>query len=538
LVGWNQAGAIVWAQWRTLRNYIPRSNLAGLIFSIILAAFWYGTFLFVAGFAAVLFSNADEIDFIRSILPNGLLLCFLYWQLIPVLMASMGSSLDIKKLLVYPIPSGQLFTLEVLLRISTGVEMLLLLLGAGIGLLLNPSIRFWAPLSLGLFVAFNLLFSAGVRDLLVRLLARRKIREVVVFLFILAAALPQVLLMMGGEQKIKKFFSGEPSAFLPWTATARIAAGEGTWLSAGVLLAWTAIAYLFGRWQFQRGLTFDAGAAASQGAPSGRKASRMEWFYNLPNAVLPDPLANLIEKELRFLTRAPRFRLVFLMGFSFGLLIWAPMAFGRTGLQRHSLMSDNYLALVSVYALLLLSDALFWNCFGFDRSAAQVYFLVPIKMSTILLGKNLAALFFVFLEISAIALVCALLRLPITALQILEAAAVTLVVTLFLLSIGNLSSFYNPRSVNPVKSFRTAASGRTQAFLMLTFPVALAPIALAYLARYAFSTEWAFFGVLLFGAIVGAIVYSFSMDTAVKASEKRKEEIIAALSKGAGPIES
>jgi len=37
-----------------------------------------------------------------------LLMCFLYWQLIPVLMASMGSSLEIKKLLVYPIPRGKL----------------------------------------------------------------------------------------------------------------------------------------------------------------------------------------------------------------------------------------------------------------------------------------------------------------------------------------------------------------------------------------------------------------------------------------------
>jgi len=537
LVGWNQAGAIVWAQWRTLRNYIPRSNVAGLVFSGLLATVWYGAFVFLAGLAFVILSRESEIEFIRTILPSALLLCFLYWQLIPVLMASMGSSLEIKKLLVYPIPTGELFTLEVLLRISTGIEMLLVLTGAAIGLLWNPGIPLWAPFSLLFFVALNLLCSAGVRDLLVRLLARRRVREMAVFLLVLAAALPQVLLMTGGERRIKRFFASEPSAFLPWTATARIASGEASWLSAGVLLAWTAIAYVFGRWQFERNLTFDAGAAASQGAPSGRKASRLEWFFRLPNAVLPDPLAILIEKELRFLTRAPRFRLVFLMGFSFGLLIWAPMAFGSMG-SHHSLLTDNYLAFVSVYALLLLSDALFWNCFGFDRSAAQVYFLVPLKMSTVLFGKNLTAVFLVFLEISAIAVVCALLRLPITALQILEAAVVTFVVTLFLLSIGNLSSVYNPRSVNPVKSFRTAASGRTQAVLMLTFPVALTPIALAYLARYAFDTEWAFFGVLLIGAMIGGIVYAYSMDSAVKTAERRKEEIIAALSVGAGPIES
>jgi len=200
------------------------------------------------------------------------------------------------------------------------------------------------------------------------------------------------------------------------------------------------------------------------------------------------------------------------------------------------MISDNYLTFVSVYALLLLSDALFWNSFGFDRSAAQVYFLVPLKLSTVLVGKNITAAFFVLLEICAVATVCALLRLPLSALQILEAVTVTIVVTMFLLSIGNLSSVYSPRAVNPVKSFRTAASGRMQAMLMLTFPVALAQVVLAYLARYAFESEWAFFGVLFFGIVIGAIVYSYSMGSAVKAAEQRKEQIITALSRGEGPI--
>ena len=45
---WNQARAIVWAQWRTIRNYIPRSNMAGLIFTGLLVAVWYGGFGFLA----------------------------------------------------------------------------------------------------------------------------------------------------------------------------------------------------------------------------------------------------------------------------------------------------------------------------------------------------------------------------------------------------------------------------------------------------------------------------------------------------------
>jgi hypothetical protein len=157
----NQARAIIWAQWRTTRNHFPRSNKAALAVNALLTVIWYGGFAFLGGLAAFLLSNPEELTFIHDVLPTALLVCFLYWQLIPVLMASMGSSLDTKKLLVYPIPTGQLFALEVLLRISTGVEMLLLVIGAGIGLLLNPKIPFWGPSVLLVFVVLNLFCSAS-----------------------------------------------------------------------------------------------------------------------------------------------------------------------------------------------------------------------------------------------------------------------------------------------------------------------------------------------------------------------------------------
>ena len=73
---------------------------------------------------------------------------------------------------------------------------------------------------------------------------------------------------------------------------------------------------------------------------------------------------------------------------------------------------------------------------------------------------------------------------------------------------------------------------------MLTFPLALIPVFLAFLARYAFDSEWAFFGVLLAGLMLGTAVYSYSMSSAVKAADQRKEQIINALGQGEGPIES
>jgi ABC-2 type transport system permease protein len=534
---WNQVGAIVWAQWRSTRNHLPRANLGGLLFTSVLTAVWYGAFAYLAVLAAVLLSQPGELEAFHKILPGAMLLCFLYWQVIPVLLTSMGSSLDLRKLLVYPIPKRALFAIEVILRISTGGEMLLILIGAATGLFLNPNVPHGAPFSLALFVVFNLFCSTGIRDLLVRLMAHKRSREIVVFLFVLAAALPQLIFFRASETRMRQFFGGEPSAIFPWTATARLALGEFSWMSLGVLLAWTLAAYVFGRTQFERGLRFDAAEASARGSSTRRRVSRLEWWYQLPNAVFRDPLAALIEKELRFLSRAPRFRLVFLMGFSFGLLIWAPIAFGRLSTER-SFLSDNYLTMVSIYAILLLSDALFWNCFGFDRSAAQVYFLVPVKMSTVLAGKNLAAAFLVLIEIIAIALVCALLRLPLSGRQILEAVAVTCVITLFILAVGNVSSLYNPRAVNPVKTMKTAAQSRTQALLMLGFPITLAPVALAYLARYAFDTEWAFFGTLFVGGVIGVLVYFYSLQSALKAASERREQIITALSRGEGPIEN
>src|SRR5271166_3394179 len=127
---WNQAGAIVWAQWRSARNHLPRANVAGLVFTSGLTAIWYGGFAYVAVIVGFLLSRRDELEAFHKILPPALLVCFLYWQIIPVLLTSMGASLDLRKLLVYPIPHRTLFSIEVLLRVTTGVEMLLLFTGA------------------------------------------------------------------------------------------------------------------------------------------------------------------------------------------------------------------------------------------------------------------------------------------------------------------------------------------------------------------------------------------------------------------------
>src|SRR3569833_2777547 len=62
---------------------------------------------------------------------------FVYWQVAPEITASMGATLDLQKLIVYPINRDKLFFAEVALRLFTVGEMLLALAGISIGLILN-----------------------------------------------------------------------------------------------------------------------------------------------------------------------------------------------------------------------------------------------------------------------------------------------------------------------------------------------------------------------------------------------------------------
>jgi len=517
-----------------MRNFFPR---AGVGWTAVVGVIWYGVWVLVS-FSVMLLTSSPMIT---STLGGVLMLAFLYWQVVPILMAASGASLDLRRLQAYPIPVSQLFGLEVILRVTAVVEVILVLIGAGIGIVRNPAAPAWGALALLPFAALNLVLGVGSRDTIARILARRRVREAAFFLLILCAALPQVLLTRGRgfQARLRAIMTRESWPGWPWTSAAHFMQGHDTLKSLAILLAWLTAAGLFSFWQFRRTISFDVQAASARpsagSSTSGLRDRLVERFFRLPSMLLRDPLGALIEKEVRFLTRSPRFRLVFLMGFTFGLLVWLPVALGRQGVSQ-SFLSTNYLTVVSVYSLLLLSEACFWNFFGFDRSAAQIYFLAPVPFTRVMIAKNLSALFFIVLEISVIALVCGLLGMPLRPRTLAESFGVAAVISIFLLAAGNQLSIRQPRAMNPAASFRSGASGRVQAILFLIYPIAFLPVGLAYLARFAFTSEAAFFGILAVDAAIGAVVYKLSLDSSVAAAERLKEQMVTALSRGDGPI--
>lgn len=534
--------AILWAQWRTILNFYRRPQMGGYWVGTIMMAVWY--LMLAAGGVGIAFLlgrvKPSEFEGFELALTFGFLAAFLYWQVVPVFLASTGMALDTRRLKVYPVPERQLFLIEVLLRLSTGLEVLLLLAGAFFGLLRNPEIPKWAPFTILLFIAFNLYLSAGVKDLVGRLMERKGIREVVVLALVVLMVSPQMVAMMGLPPGVKSALLNFNQSYFPWGVAAGLSIGRNLALNFTLAALYLAAAVWFGRWQFHRSLHFDADAVRADSGHGGTTTGARwnDLLFRWPRRLFRDPLAALVEKELQTLARSSRFRLVFFMGFTFGLVVWLPLAFGRHGLTKSGPIESNFLTWISVYSVMMLGEVALFNSLGFDRVAAQLYWIAPVRMRTVLLAKNITASVYIFLELTIITIVCLMLRLPIGAIKIAEAFAVTIVLAVFFTGLGNLGTVYYPRAANPQNSWRARGGSKFQLWMLIAYPVLGIPVGFAYLARYAFDTQWAFFGVLLIVFGMAAAFYSVAMDSAEQAGRERREEILSALSQGEGPIGS
>jgi ABC-2 type transport system permease protein len=529
-----QTRAILWAQWRSFLNYSPWLRSSASLTGIVMVV-WYGVWVVGALAVASLAASLESREAALRLFVPGLFVATLYWQFIPVLMASAGASLDLRRLIVYPIPHHELFHIEIVLRLSGAVEVLILCTGAAIGALLNPVLPVWGVLGLVPFVLFNLFLSSAVRDLLGRLMSRKYLREVIVLGIVLLSALPQALVYFEPDPRVGGYVQVIGSGiWWPWSAASDVVAGVRALPGALVILAWTAGAWWLARTQFERSLLITSSELRSR-ERSASRSGLAEVIYRLPERLFRDPLAALVEKEIRSLSRSPRFRLVFVMAFTFSLLIWLPMGFRR---EDPNWMSAHYLTVAFGYAVLLLAEVMVWNVFGFDRGSAQAYFALPVKLSTVLVAKNLSALFFVLFDAVMVVVVCTALGLRPSAEQMGEAFAVMIVLVLLLIGVGNLISVRNPRPVDPDRSWGRRSAGKVQAFLLIGYPLLMAPIGLAFLARQAFENEWAFYGVLRFDLILAAILYWVAFESALETAAARREEILTTLAQDQGVLSS
>lgn len=506
---------------------------AGAVFSVITGALFYGLWALLAFGAVVWFASPDNVPHFLTVLSTGLLLVTAYWQIVPIVSAGFGASLDLTRLLVYPIPHRKLFGIEVLLRLTNCGEMLLVIAGAAIGLLRNP-LYGWrsAPLIvLGalVFTASNLLFSAGARYLVERLFQRAKLKQALVILLVLASLTPQVIIFM--RVRTSTLLNLTPSRiFWPWAAAAGLILRRSAALSAGISFVYLAAAYAFGRRQFERSLRCDA-SNSSRPARETQSRGIAEFIFRLPSRLMPDPIAALVEKELRTLARIPRFRMAYPMSCIVGIVVFLP----ALRLRSHdSWVFQNAVTLMSLYGLMMLGPMTYWNAFGFDRSAVQGYFCWPIAFRDALVAKNIAVALLLLPQILLVALASRVVRVPLSPAKLMETIFVICIASFYWFSLGNICSVRMPRAMDPARM--NQAANKLQALSIFAAPLLLMPMALAYWARAVFQNEIVFAVLMLFAAVIGLILYKLGLDSAVDAAAARRESILLQLARSDSPL--
>lgn len=536
---WEQILAIAWAQLRIARNHLPRTD-AGSVLAWLVSLLWYGLFVAAAVGLAIALPQTSVSD-LRQYLPLGLLVVFLFWQLVPLFTLSSGWSLQLNKLRMYPVRDQALFGIEVLLRVTSAPEMIIVLLGALAGLLRNPDIPLLWPLFLFLFIPFNLFLGLAIRELFLQSFQRNRFRELFAILLICLGVLPQILIRTALGQFLKPYLwaiaRGEAA---PWHEVAMLSLGSFSLDRLALLLIWIFGSYRLARRQFAKTLreeeTFRP-APPSRVAAATRRSTQsnpLESLLRLPSRCFSDPVAALLEKELQSLLRMPRFRVLFGIASVFSVLVFVAITFGDA--RHNAFMRENPLLVINLYGLLILGHVLAFNVFGFDRAAAQIYFVAPVPFESVLKAKNLAAITFILLQVVGTALVAFVARVTVNLRAIADALAATAVIGLFFLSVGNLMSIAMPRAFDPKQTFRRQAGGKMQLWLLLCSLGMFVLTFFAFLAQWALDSHWALIGVLALEFAVGLIVYCIALDSAVQRGVRERERIIEALSKGASPI--
>lgn len=545
LIDFTQIATLLRLQQRTVANsFRQHADKHGLFFSILFSSLWYGLWGAAAAVAAFT-PGMIGVEDVETALPGVLLFVMGYWQLSPLVTLSLGVSLDMRKLALYPTSVPTLFVVECLLRVWSGFEMILLLIGLWIGLLTggtaHPELM---SAAFALFVVFNVLFSAGVRNLIERIFQRRVLREIVLIGMVSLTVLPQMLAFSERARQMARLAITNqvdvPYWLFPSGVAARVGLGQASVGDVLLLLAMTTAAAIFGYVLFGSSCRMTSASTAGEQAPPMRGLRKdltyMQRLARIPSRVFPDPIGALMEKEIKYLWRSPRFRLPFFMGFTFGVIAWVPIMLRVRG-PVGEWMQQSAVSFITLYALLLLGPVLFLNRFGFDRGATRFYFWMPIRFEELMLAKNLATAVYGYFEMAMVALICRLVGLPVGLAEVFEAFVVTTVALLYLMMVGNHMSVRFPVPSNPDRVSRAGAShGLRAAAQFLFFPLSLTPILFAFGYRYVWESPSGYFWMMLAAGVLGLMLYTATFLGAAGYGQRKRETLIGYLSMGEGPV--
>jgi len=396
-----QLKLIAGLRWNMLKNNLQRKNNRWDLIGMILAA--AGGAVVVVGLCVAFYAGA--YFFLTtgraSWMPLLYWAIFLWWQVIPILVAGFGANFEFRNLLRFPLSLRAFYILGLgygfadFVAVSSLCWIASMLVAAAVGRVQLLPVMMVASL---LFVLVNVTLERLIGSWLEKIFAKRRARELLVGLFVLSMVSMNFLNLAmqhwGGRGSrprilhLVAYFSWLPGSLAGnAVAAASDADTQSLVLTVGGLLVWLGAAsgLLWIRYRAQYlGEELSESAAPSAGKRGPRRRS---VSLGLPGFLSP-PVAGVMRKEFHYLTRN---------GFSFLALIIPPImvifftmefAGNNSQIREHGLPPQFFFPAAMAYLILiLLSPA--YNSFAFEGHGIQSYFMAPVRMRDVLVGKNL-----------------------------------------------------------------------------------------------------------------------------------------------------
>ena len=399
-------------RWNLLKNSLQRKNNRWDLIGMILAA--AGSSAIVIGLCVAFYAGA--YFFLTRGRAGWIQLLywaiFLWWQVVPILVAGFGANFEFRNFLRFPLSLRAFYILGFgygfadFAAVSSLCWIGSMLVATAVGRVQLLPVMALASV---LFVLVNVTLERLIGSWLERIFANRRARELLVGLFVLSMVsmnfLNPALQKWGGREMqprilhLISYFSWLPAS-LTGSAVAAASNGDSQRLAitvAGLLVwFWATSGLLWMRYKAQ----YLGEELSESGAPSPikRVVRRQAASRGLPNLLSP-AIAGVMRKEFHYLTRN---------GFSFITLILPPVMVLFFSLQfagSHSMVKEHGLppqtffpAAMAYLILILLSPA--YNSFAFEGRGIQSYFMAPVRMRDILVGKNLFLVCVVAIELA------------------------------------------------------------------------------------------------------------------------------------------
>lgn len=494
----------------------------------------------------------------------------LYWQVIPLINASFGGALSISNFRLYPISDKKLLLLDLisgatdLISISVYLPLLGILIAS---IILSP---LYSPIIIvifALYILFNVALSRYLQRIAEILFAHRRIKEVLVFLSliaILAISFAPILLFREGIQRTdqaltnqqaisssptKKFSLKEnlPSSdtvvkVLRWSPPGLVARSINfakeplgnkltiIFLSALFFVSILALVQRRIKQEFYVGsyqpLSTDK-IIDTKNKPNTDEVLGKSIFDNSLFNLLPLHAILVFEKEIKYFYRSSKILLILFAGtitplsFVFLFQIGAPP-------EVSPFFKPFLLPGLNFYALMVVVQ-LFTNSFGFDSHGAKTFFLMPIKGKNVLLGKNLAIALVILIQTIAITILFHYLISFVTLYVLVNTFLTAMISCLAYITLGNFLSVFYPQKVNLTSLTGDTYSKMALLLVLLLQGFVFSFLAIAPIAVWYYKAFWVVFPVFAVELVGMLIVYKISLKYVGAFFEKRAEEFLQTL---------